>query len=221
MTTGVTPRRPFRALVGLACLLPPWLRAAGPQFWRIEGAADGAGLGIGAEAVEEQLEEVRDGCRVCRAREFRIARSAEERDLLWKGRKNAFGAIGRVSPTYYVQDGVVPRTQVPAILRKIGEIAEKYDVRIANVFHAGDGNLHPLVLFDQRDKAELERVDKAMDEIVDYALSVGGTLSGEHGIGIGKRKFMAQQHGPAVAVMRQIKTLFDPNGILNPGKIFF
>ncbi len=102
------------------------------------------------EAVEEQLEQVREACTVCRAREFRVARSAAERDLLWKGRKNAFGAIGRVSPTYYVQDGVVPRTQIAPTLRFIAEVSAKYGLTISNIFHAGDGNMHPIILFDPR-----------------------------------------------------------------------
>ena len=112
------------------------------------------------EAVEEQVEQVRDACFACRATEFRVARSAEERDLLWKGRKNAFGAIGRVSPSYYVQDGVVPRTQIAPTLRYIGEVGQKYGLTISNIFHAGDGNMHPIILFDARKPGDLERRSK-------------------------------------------------------------
>src|SRR4051812_7680899 len=102
------------------------------------------------EAVEEQVEQGRQACEASGAREFRVARTAEERDLLWKGRKNAFGAVGRVSPTYYVQDGVVPRTKVAPTLQFIGEVSAKYGLKISNIFHAGDGNLHPIILFDPR-----------------------------------------------------------------------
>src|SRR5437667_3438668 len=107
------------------------------------------------EAVEEQVEQIREVCGHCRAREFRVARSAEERDLLWKGRKNAFGAVGRVSPTYYVQDGVVPRTQIAPTLRFIHQVSERYGLTISNIFHAGDGNMHPIILFDSRRPDEL------------------------------------------------------------------
>src|SRR5207248_6992481 len=102
------------------------------------------------ENVEAQVEQIREACLLCGAREFRVARSAEERDLLWKGRKNAFGAVGRVSPSYYVQDGVVPRTRIAPTLRLIGEVGEKYGLTISNIFHAGDGNMHPIILFDSR-----------------------------------------------------------------------
>src|ERR1043165_6550122 len=108
------------------------------------------------EAVEEQAEQVRQACQVCGAREFRVARTAEERDLLWKGRKNAFGAVGRVSPTYYVQDGVVPRTKVAPTLRLIADVSRKYGLTISNIFHACDGNMHPIILFNPRKPGELE-----------------------------------------------------------------
>ena len=114
------------------------------------------------EAVEEQVEQIREACtRLPRARSFAWRRSAEERDLLWKGRKNAFGAVGRVSPTYYVQDGVVPRTQIAPTLRCIAEVAEKYGLTISNIFHAGDGNMHPIILFDARKPGELEQARAA------------------------------------------------------------
>src|SRR6185369_9552087 len=113
------------------------------------------------EAVEEQVEQVRQACEVSGAREFRIARSAEERDLLWKGRKNAFGAVGRVSPTYYVQDGVVPRTQIAPTLKFIGEVARRHSLTISNIFHAGDGNMHPIILFDARKPGDLKKAQDA------------------------------------------------------------
>ena len=112
------------------------------------------------EAVEEQLEQIEEACQRCRAREVRVARSAEERELLWKGRKNAFGAVGRVSPSYYVQDGVVPRTKIAPTLRHIHKVSEKYGLIISNIFHAGDGNMHPIILFDHRKPGELERAQR-------------------------------------------------------------
>src|SRR5207245_573457 len=117
------------------------------------------------EAVEEQAVEIDKVCRACGAREVRIAKSTAERELLWKGRKNAFGAIGRVSPTYYVQDGVVPRTQIARTLRFIGEAGRRYGLTISNIFHAGDGNLHPIILFNPRTPGELERARACGEEI--------------------------------------------------------
>src|SRR5262249_42686509 len=118
------------------------------------------------EAVEEQIGQIREACMGCGAREFRVARTAEERELLWKGRKNAFGAVGRVSPTYYVQDGVVPRTRIAPTLRFIGEVAAKYGLTISNIFHAGDGNLHPIILFNPRKEGDLERARACGDKIL-------------------------------------------------------
>ena len=118
------------------------------------------------EAVEEQVKQIEEACKSCRAREVRIARSATERELLWKGRKNAFGAVGRVSPAYYVQDGVVPRTKIAPTLREIHRVAEKYGLTISNIFHAGDGNMHPIILFNHHKAGELERAKAAGDEIL-------------------------------------------------------
>src|SRR5258705_13811850 len=118
------------------------------------------------ESVEEQVEQIREVCELCHAREFRVAQSTEERDLLWKGRKNAFGAVGRVSPTYYVQDGVVPRTQVAPTLRFIGEVGKKYGLTISNIFHAGDGNMHPIILFDARRPGYLEKTKAPGEEVL-------------------------------------------------------
>src|SRR5579872_1740428 len=132
------------------------------------------------ETVEEQVEQVRAACTKCRAREFRVARSAEERDLLWKGRKNAFGAVGRVSPTYYVQDGVVPRTKIAPTLRFIHEVAQRSGLTISNIFHAGDGNMHPIILFNPRKPGEFERAREAGDEILRYCVAQGGSITGEH-----------------------------------------
>lgn len=172
------------------------------------------------EAVEEQLEQVRRVCLECRAREFRVAKSAEERDLLWKGRKNAFGAIGRVSPFYYVQDGVVPRTQIAPTLRYIQQVSEKYGLTISNIFHAGDGNMHPIILFDARKPGDLEKAQKAGEDILSYCVLVGGSITGEHGVGMEKMELMAQQFSDATLdTIKGFKTLFDPRCQLNPGKV--
>ncbi len=172
------------------------------------------------EAVEEQVEQIRDVCLRCRAREFRVARTPEERELLWKGRKNAFGAVGRFSPAYYVQDGVVPRTQIAPTLRFIGELAERYDLPISNIFHAGDGNLHPLIMFDPRKPGALDKVKRASDEILEYCISVGGSITGEHGVGMEKMEMMGRQFSDdSLAMIAGFKKLFDPECRLNPGKV--
>ena len=173
-----------------------------------------------AETVEHQMDQIREACLACRAREFRIARSAEERDLLWKGRKNAFGAVGRVSPFYYVQDGVVPRTRIADTLRYIGQVGEKYGLTISNIFHAGDGNMHPIILFDARKPGDLEKAQHAGEDILDYCISVGGSITGEHGVGMEKMELMAHQFKPeSLDMMRSFKLLFDPDNRLNPGKM--
>lgn len=172
------------------------------------------------EAVEEQVEQIREVCLTCRAREFRVARTPEERELLWKGRKNAFGAVGRYSPAYYVQDGVVPRTQTAPTLRFIGEVAERYGLVISNIFHAGDGNLHPLILFNPRTPGELEKVKLASDEILNHCISVGGSITGEHGVGMEKMEMMDRQFSPdSLDMIQRFKKLFDPQCRLNPGKV--
>ena len=173
-----------------------------------------------AEAVEEQVEEIRQACLACHAREFRVARDAQERDLLWKGRKNAFGAVGRCSPDYYTQDGVVPRTQISATLRFIAGVSQRYGLVISNIFHAGDGNLHPLILFDHRVPGQLEKVKQASDEILEYCISVGGSITGEHGVGMEKNEMMAHQFSSdTLDMIARFKKLFDPECRLNPGKV--
>src|ERR1700677_2390775 len=172
------------------------------------------------EAVEEQVEEIRAACLACHAREFRVARDAAERDLLWKGRKNAFGAVGRCSPDYYTQDGVVPRTQISATLRFIAGVSRRYGLVLSNIFHAGDGNLHPLILFDHRVPGQLEKVKQASDEILQHCIAVGGSITGEHGVGMEKNEMMAHQFSSdTLDMIARFKKLFDPQCRLNPGKV--
>jgi glycolate oxidase len=172
------------------------------------------------EAVEEQVLQIEQSCIGCRAREVRIARSAAERELLWKGRKNAFGAVGRVSPSYYVQDGVVPRTKVAPTLRHIHKVSEKYGLTISNIFHAGDGNMHPIILFDHHKPGELERAKAAGDEILRFCIAEGGSITGEHGVGMEKMELVGEQFPNATLDMiGRFKKLFDPACRLNPGKM--
>jgi glycolate oxidase len=173
------------------------------------------------EAVEAQAAEITEVCRLHHAREVRVARDDHERDLLWKGRKNAFGALGRLSPTYYVQDGVIPRTRLPETMRCIEEVGRKYSLQIGNIFHASDGNLHPLILFDERDRAQFERVVAAGVEIMRHCVAVGGALTGEHGVGMEKNELMPLMFTPDdLALMQRIRAAFNPAGRLNPGKVF-
>jgi glycolate dehydrogenase FAD-linked subunit len=172
------------------------------------------------EAVEEQIVEIEEACRKCRAREVRIARSATERELLWKGRKNAFGAVGRVSPSYYVQDGVVPRTKIAPTLRHIKHVSETYGLTISNIFHAGDGNMHPIILFDPRKPGELERAKAAGDDILKFCVAQGGSITGEHGVGMEKMELIGEQfNDDSLQMIQRFKSLFDPTCRLNPGKM--
>jgi glycolate oxidase len=172
------------------------------------------------EAVEEQVEQIREACLLTGAREFRVARTAEERDLLWKGRKNAFGAVGRVSPTYYVQDGVVPRTKIAPTLHFIGEVGRRYGLTISNIFHAGDGNMHPIILFDARKPGDLEKARAAGAAILTYCIEAGGSITGEHGVGMEKNELMSKQFTPeTLDMIKRLKELFDPDNRLNPGKV--
>jgi glycolate oxidase len=173
------------------------------------------------EEAEEKAEKVEAVCRTHRAREVRLARDADERERLWKARKNAFGAVGRVAPNCYVQDGVIPRTKLPETLRRIAEIGRRYGFEIGNVFHAGDGNLHPMIVFDQRQPGALERARAAADEIIALCVAQGGSITGEHGVGMEKDHLMPLLFTEAdLELMRRIHNAFDPDDLLNPGKIF-
>jgi glycolate oxidase len=172
------------------------------------------------EAVEEQAEAVRQVCVAQNAREVRRAADQQERELLWKGRKNAFGAIGRISPSYYTQDGVVPRTKIPDTLKRIAEIAQKYNLTIGNIFHAGDGNLHPAILFDLRDEDQVRRTHEAGAEIIRYCCEVGGTITGEHGVGMEKNELMPFLFSEDdISVMTRLRDAFNPKAVFNPQKL--
>ena len=171
-------------------------------------------------SLDPQTTKIQDVCKQNNAREVRIARDDAERMALWKSRKRAFGAIGRLSPNYCTQDGVVPRTKVPDILRRITEVADKYQLRIANVFHAGDGNIHPILMYDERDADETQRVVKAGHEILEACIDLGGSLTGEHGIGIEKMGQMPLIFSPEdLLAMTQLRSVFNPDNLCNPNKI--
>ncbi|MBW2389078.1 MAG: FAD-binding protein, partial [Deltaproteobacteria bacterium] len=171
-------------------------------------------------ALEDQVTRMQEYCREAGASEVRIARDAEERDLFWKARKGSFGAMGRLAPDIYVHDAVVPRARLSEILEQVTEIGERYELVLANVFHAGDGNLHPIIAFDKRDPEELDRVMKAGREILEACLAVGGVLTGEHGVGTEKQEFMSLLFSDAdLDAMLRLRRAFNPDGCCNPGKI--
>ncbi len=160
-------------------------------------------------------------CREHGAFELRVATDPDERAAIWRGRKSAFAAVGRISPDYIVQDGVVPRTALGEVLRRMGQIGQEYGVRIANVFHAGDGNLHPLVLFDASVDGETERAEEVSGRILDLCLEHGGSITGEHGVGADKARFMPRMFtADDLDTMQLVRCAFDPAGIANPGKIY-
>jgi glycolate oxidase len=153
--------------------------------------------------------------------EARPARDAEERIAIWKGRKSAFSAVGRLSPDFIVQDGVVPRRRLGEALRRIGEMARESGIRVANVFHAGDGNLHPLILFNGRESGALQRAEALAGRILEMCVEMGGSITGEHGVGVEKRDYLsAMFSADEIDCMRRIRSAFDPLGIANPGKMF-
>jgi glycolate oxidase len=174
-----------------------------------------------AAGLDEEVERVERVCREHGARELRLARDERERALLWKARKRAFGAVGRLARNYCTQDGVVPRTRVPDILRAITAAAERHRLRIGNVFHAGDGNIHPILLFDERDPDEVARVLAAGKEILEACIALGGSVTGEHGIGVEKIAQMPLLFAPAdLSAMVKVREVFDPGHRANPHKIF-
>lgn len=176
----------------------------------------------GLEAgLDQEAEKIVEIALRNKAREVRRAASDAERLLLWKCRKQAFGAVGRLAPSYCTQDGVVPRTKLPHILRAIRQIGQKYDIRIANVFHAGDGNIHPILLFDERDADQVRRVLAASHEILEECVNSGGSVTGEHGIGVEKIDFMPRLFSPEdLAMMLRLRSVFNPENRCSPQKLF-
>jgi glycolate oxidase len=174
-----------------------------------------------AAGLDAQAERIIAACRDSGAREVRAAADEAERQLLWKGRKSAFGAYGRISPAYMVMDGVIPRTRLPHVLHRVNEIVAAHGLRVGNVFHAGDGNLHPNILYDPRVPGEEARVVAAGAQIMKVCADVGGSISGEHGIGLEKADFMPFIFSEAdLAFMQRLKSAFNPTGLCNPGKMF-
>jgi glycolate oxidase len=169
---------------------------------------------------ESRFDEVVRFCENNGANGVRIAQTEDERALIWKARKAAFAAMGRISPNFYVQDGVIPRTRLPQVLRRIEELGVEYGLRVANVFHAGDGNLHPLVLYDGAAPGEAERAEKLAGRIVEVCVEEGGSLTGEHGIGVDKKRYMPKMFSEAdLATFQRLRCAFDPDGMVNPGKV--
>jgi glycolate oxidase len=172
------------------------------------------------EAVEEHAELAREVCMRHNAREVRRAKDDAERMLLWKGRKTAFASLGRITPAYYSQDVVVPRTKIPEILRFIEGVSKKYNQRVGNIFHAGDGNLHPAIMFDLRDPAQVERTHQAGFDICAQCIKMGGTITGEHGVGMEKQALMSLLFTDNdLDVMKQLHDAFNPDGLMNPQKV--
>ena len=173
------------------------------------------------DGVEAQAVKVEAICRENNAREVRVAKDDAERAELWKCRKRAFGAVGRISPNYVTQDGVVPRSKLPEIMRFINQTSEKYGLRIPNVFHAGDGNIHPLILYDERHPDQVKRALQAGNDILDKCVALGGSVTGEHGIGAEKIDFMVKQFSKDdLDAMQMLRLAFDPEKRSNPHKMF-
>jgi glycolate oxidase len=184
----------------------------------------GAALLVELDGAEREcdarFEEVVRICEECGSDDVRVARDENERQLFWKTRKAAFPAMGRISPNYFVQDGVIPRTKLPEVLDRIDALAEEYGMKVANVFHAGDGNLHPLVCYDGAVEGEAERAEELSGKILDACLDAGGSITGEHGVGVDKRKHMPKMFDePDLAAFQKLRCAFDPDGRANPGKV--
>jgi len=174
-----------------------------------------------AAEVAALMGHVDEICRKNGAWEIRVAQSDAERALVWKGRKAAFAAMGRISPNYIVQDGVIPRTELPNVMREIGRLSREAGLRVANVFHAGDGNLHPLVLYDRRIPGQEETAEALSNRILELCIAAGGSITGEHGVGEDKKKMMPKMYSePDLETMQRVRCAFDPLQLSNPSKIF-
>jgi glycolate oxidase len=213
-------------------ILPAALELMDQQIIQVVEATVNAGLPTDAAAVllieldglpdgmDRLAGVIRDLCLAHHAREVKIAQTEEERDILWAGRRGAFGSLARLRPSIYIVDGTVPRDRLPDALDQVYSIAHKYDLFIPTMMHAGDGNLHPQIVFDARDPDELQRVLAASEEILDACIAAGGTITGEHGVGIEKRADMTRLHSPEVLeAMWRIKRTLDPAGLCNPEKV--
>src|SRR5439155_15194466 len=171
--------------------------------------------------VDERFATVQAVCRETGATSLELARDAATRDRIWKGRKAAFAAMGRVSPSYYVQDGVVPRTRLPEVLRRIRDLEARSGLRIGNVFHAGDGNLHPLICYDESIPGQAAHAEEVAAEILQYCIDAGGAITGEHGVGADKKAYMPKMFNEDdLDAMQRVRCAFDPFGLCNPGKVF-
>jgi FAD/FMN-containing dehydrogenase len=198
----------------------------------VEASVYAAGLPLTAGAVliveldgnpvclASEIEAIRSACHLEGCQAIERAKDEDERKRFWRARKGAFGAMGRLAPDLYVHDAVVPRVHLPAILERVCEIADRHGLKLANVFHAGDGNLHPNICFDRRDPDELARVIRAGQEILEACTAVGGVITGEHGVGIEKRDFLHLVFGPQdLEPMYRLREVFNPDGACNPGKL--
>ncbi|MEO1234396.1 MAG: FAD-linked oxidase C-terminal domain-containing protein [Myxococcota bacterium] len=196
-------------------------------------AATGAGYTLGAGAalvveldgpeagIDASFARVRSLCEAQGSEKIRVAQSEAERALIWKGRKAAFAAMGRLAPNYFVQDGVIPRTRLGEVLARIAELGHEAELRVANVFHAGDGNLHPLVLYDGANAAEAEKAEALSTRIAELCVEYGGSITGEHGVGVDKACSMPKMFGEDdLEVMHRVRHAFDPEDLMNPGKQF-
>ena len=152
--------------------------------------------------------------------DVRVAQTEEERALIWRARKAAFAAMGRIAPAYYVQDGVIPRTRLAEVLSRIEELAAEYELQVANVFHAGDGNLHPLICYDAGREGEAERAEELSGLIIKTCVDAGGSITGEHGVGVDKKAYMPSMFSEAdLETFQRLRCAFDPHGLANPGKV--
>jgi glycolate oxidase len=184
----------------------------------------GAALLVELDGPQEEctarFEHVMALCSRAGAFDVRVALSEDERDLIWKARKAAFAAMGRIAPAYYVQDGVIPRTRLPEVLRQIDSLAAEYNLQVANVFHAGDGNLHPLVCYDAARQGEPQRAEELAGLIVRACVDAGGSITGEHGVGVDKKAYMPAMFSDAdLEAFHRLRCAFDPRGLANPGKV--
>jgi glycolate oxidase subunit GlcD len=224
--------RAVTSIIGTGLLPAAMEIIDGPTIKAVEASVFAAGYPVDAGAVlviefdgveaglDADVEKAVECCVEHGAREVRRAQSEAEREALWRGRKKAIGALGRLAPDLVVQDATVPRTRLPDVLKGIAEIGDRHGLLIANVFHAGDGNLHPNIPFDRRDPDQVQRVESASDEIMRLCVDMGGTITGEHGVGIDKQKYMTLILDDAtMGAMESVRRVFDPRGSLNPGKV--